>query len=129
MSKELNPYLQLAKDEALTQRWKFIYRETEPKHFNTPGGVYDPSLDQRTRNKGSQFQGPADNFLNQVALKLFQQHNWTIPTIPTFSALEPLKQLHKNGIDCTHYCYDPMRFLVAWEGLYNALVSINDNND
>ncbi len=126
MSKELRPYLELAKDDAVTQRWTFIYRETEPQHFNIPGGVYFPNPN-KTFFQCSRFQGNADNFRNEFALQFFQQHNLSLATIPIFSALEPLTHLHVDG-DCTHYCYNPMRFWVTWEGLYNALKTNHNNS-
>ena len=128
---ELEPYLQLAKDATMGQKWKFIYRETEPQHFNIDGGLYYSRWKENaTFFECSRFQGSADNFRNQVALQLLEQHNLSksIPVIPLFSALEPLTQLHFQGEDCTHYCYDPMRFWITWEGLYNVLVKTGNNN-
>ena len=129
MSQELIPYLELAKDDAVTQRWTFIYRETEPQHFNIPGGLYLAQLKRdKTFFQCSRFQGRADNFRNEFALQFFQQHNLSLATIPIFSALEPLTHLHVDGEDCTHYCYNPMRFWVTWEGLYNVLTTIHNHS-
>ncbi len=129
LSRELEPYLELAKDATIAQRWKFVLRETEPQHFNIDGGLYFSHLKHNPSFfECSQFQGSADNFRNQALMELLENHNLssTIPVIPLFSALEPLTQLHFEGEDCTHYCYDPMRFWVTWEGLYNVLATSHD---
>ncbi len=131
MSETLGPVLELAKDDAVTQRWTFIYRETEPQHFNTPGGVWDVELAKKNQTlfrQCSQFQGRADNFRNEFAVQLFEQHNLSLATIPIFSALESFTKLHYDGEDCTHYIYNPIRLQITWEGLYNVLTTIHNNS-
>lgn len=98
-------------------KWKFLYRETEPQHFNSLGGLY-PGEGVCTPLERSK----ADNWRNEVAQRFLVEHNLTkrVPTISIFQELVPLWQLHHSH-DCTHYCYDPLRLDVTWNGLLKAL--------
>mmetsp|Transcript_50994 Transcript_50994/g.75677 ORF Transcript_50994/g.75677 Transcript_50994/m.75677 type:complete len:429 (+) Transcript_50994:166-1452(+) len=126
ISSALERVLSLAKDDQF-RKWKFIYREHEPQHFNSNDGLYE-RVGLRFILNCSLFHGTTlDNWRNDAVVEILERHNLTakVPVLPMFSSLGPLKQIHYNGVDCTHYCYNPLRFWVTWDGLYNVLKKIN----
>lgn len=98
--------------------WTILFREHEPQHFSTPGGLFIKGQGWRC----SRATVKADNWRNEEVVQILKDHNLTskVPIIPLFDALEPLTSMHVVG-DCTHYCYNPFRFEVTWDGLLNAL--------
>ena len=112
------PMLRGDKSEQFSQ-WKFLYRETEPQHFNGPGGLYhSDSFGQ----KGTCYANETDNWRNEEVQDFMSLHNLThdIPTIEIFRPLSTLHQLH-HPPDCTHYCYDPLRLDVTWDSMLRVL--------
>ena len=100
------------------RQWNFLFRETEPQHFEAPGGLFispNPNPQSCSGRK-------VDNWRNEEAHMFLSAHNLTqqIPTIAIFDALAPLTQLHRPP-DCTHYCYSPSRLDITWDGLMEAL--------
>jgi hypothetical protein len=97
------------------RNWTFLWKETEPQHFNNKGGEYEKN--------GKQTCGPGhvNNWRNKVARKVLAPYD--IPIVPIFDALEPLWEFHHDG-DCTHYCYSPWRFDLTWDGMVKALQSL-----
>mmetsp|Transcript_13802 Transcript_13802/g.18016 ORF Transcript_13802/g.18016 Transcript_13802/m.18016 type:complete len:449 (+) Transcript_13802:151-1497(+) len=101
------------------KRWRFLFREHEPQHFESKGGTYNRGEEQKC---GPIVKGKADNRRNEFAATFLSEHNLTrkVPIIPLFDALLPLWQIH-HPPDCTHYCYSPWRFDVTWDGILSAL--------
>lgn len=99
--------------------WRFLFREHEPQHFNTAGGVYEEG---KKDDECSAIKGKPDNWRNEEVVNILKRHNLTkkVRIIHLFDALVPLWQLH-HPADCTHYCYNPFRFDLTWDGMLNAL--------
>jgi hypothetical protein len=97
--------------------WTFLWKETEPQHFNNIGGEW--------KKEGEKVCGPVhvNNWRNEVARDVLAPYD--IPIVPIFDALEPLWEFHYGGEDCTHYCYSPWRFDLTWNGMVKALQSLN----
>ncbi len=103
--------------------WVFLYREHEPQHFSTPGGLYDNSTEFGTwRKRCTRALVKPDNWRNEEVRQIFHHFDvfHRVPIIPIFHALEPLSWMHSPP-DCTHYCYSPNRFEVTWDGIIHAL--------
>ena len=102
------------------KQWRFLSRETEPQHFDTIDGSYKPG-EHRSQNCVP-ISGKVNNWRNQQVASILLNNGVSkeIQTIPLFDTLVPLWQLHHQG-DCTHYCYNPFRFDVTWNGMLKAL--------
>jgi len=109
--------------------WRVLFRETEPQHFNTPGGAFDMAIFQKGHTVcGPMISSESDTrWRNQEAADYLQSQNLTsrVKTITIYDQLVPLHQLH-HFKDCTHYCYDPYRFDVTWDGMLQALTSYDE---
>lgn len=137
MNKNLLPMVNL-----FASRWRILLRETEPQHFITSGGAYPAGEEGRAAMKARMkelktevsFCVPTEgestsSWRNQEAADFLHNYNLTslVKTIPIHSQLIPLWQLHFS-YDCTHYCYDPYRFDVTWDGMLKALSSYEDGD-
>ena len=102
------------------KQWRFLFRETEPQHFDTTDGTYQPGKHRSQTCVSTS--GNGDNWRNERIASILSNHGLTnkIQTIPLFEALLPLWQLHRKP-DCTHYCYSPFRFDITWTGMLQAL--------
>ena len=102
-------------------KWRFLFRETEPQHFKTDDGNFDGGH-VCAPAKSSENKVESSNWRNKEAERFLSTRNLTgrIKTVRLHDALVPLWQLH-HPMDCTHYCYDPYRFDVTWDGLLNAI--------
>ena len=98
----------------------FLFREHEPQHFPTSGGLYERQA--YGQSCSMPLSGKYDNWRNEEALDVFKEHNMTkdIPIVPIYDALKPLWFMHASP-DCTHYCYSPFRFDLTWDGMLKAL--------
>ena len=112
----------------LLANWRFLFRETEPQHFNTADGNYEHSRRNTTNLPCSPIdpatiESGANNWRNREVRRFLTDHGLedTIGTVRLYDRLVPLFQLHHPG-DCTHYCYDPYRLDVTWDGLLEALL-------
>lgn len=106
-------------------KWKFIFRETEPQHFRTVDGTYKGKAESNYPCSPIDSEKvESNNWRNREVEWFLSEHNLTdkIKTIRLYDTLVPLWQLH-HPEDCTHYCYDPYRFDVTWDGLLKALLS------
>lgn len=102
------------------QRWRFLYKETEPQHWPTIDGQYISGAHQSLQ-KCAPTKSP-DDWRNKEAQSFLKKNNLTerIPTIKVHDTLLPLWQLHAKG-DCTHYCYSPSRLDVTWDAMLKTL--------
>jgi len=108
----------------LYNQWKFLYREMEPQHFPGQGGLYPVDKRKQVKKSSSAFcyAEEVDNWRNEEVQQFMSLHNLSqeIPTIEIFRSLSTLYQLHYSR-DCTHYCYNPLRLDVTWDGILKAL--------
>lgn len=118
---QLSPLLSDAADDAY-QHWRFMFRETEPQHFATQGGLFLQGKMQPHHHICSDFRGRINTWRNIKVIKMIEDRGLTekVNILPISSALESLTNLH-YGTDCTHYCYDPHRLDVTWDALLTAL--------
>ena len=123
----LSPLLHSAADEK-HGHWRFMFRESEPQHFATPGGLYHKDHAVPEDHTCANFRGRIDNWRNIKVVKMIEDWDLKerIPVLPISSALEPLISLHYDGPsiptgDCTHYVYDPHRLDVTWDALLTVL--------
>ena len=95
----------------------FTWREHEPQHFDTAGGVYKDGVGGQCKDLDCY-----DNFRNVEVGEYFERTGLLekIPIVRIFDALIPLHEFHYAG-DCTHYCYSPWRFDVTWHGIAYSL--------
>jgi hypothetical protein len=123
LSSSILPMLRGGKS-TLYNQWKFFYREMEPQHFPGPGGLYPVDKHKQVKKSSSAFcyAEEVDNWRNEEVQQFMSLHNLTqeIPTIEIFRSLSTLYQLHYSR-DCTHYCYNPLRLDVTWDGILKAL--------
>ena len=111
------------------QNWTFLYNEHDPQHFNLPGGGYDPKLFENPESDKKctaiKDDDKADNWRNEEVVKILDYYNLTerVKIIPQFDDLVPLWQLH-FGFDCTHYCYNPLRYDLTWDRLLKTLKQV-----
>lgn len=117
----LAPLLRDAADDAY-QHWRFMFRETEPQHFATQGGLFLQGEMKPHHRNCSDFRGRINTWRNIKVVKMIEDLGLTekVTILPISSALESLTKLH-HGADCTHYCYDPHRLDVTWDALLTAL--------
>ncbi len=111
------------KNAAISKKWTFMYRETEPQHFDVSDGNYNPS--HHKSNKCTPIEEDKVNNWRNEEVESFLRNNGLkqqIQTINLYNDLLPLTQLHHDG-DCTHYCYNPFRLDVTWNGMFQALSS------
>ena len=123
----LSPLLQSAADQKYPH-WRFMFRESEPQHFATPGGLYHKDHAVPEDHTCANFRGRIDNWRNIKVVKMIEDWDMKeqIPVLPISSALEPLISLHYDGPslplgDCTHYVYNPHRLGVTWDALLTVL--------
>jgi len=130
LAENLLPFVRGSHINNIYPHWKFLYRESEPQHFDTPGGNFVKGL---RRGQCVPTRGTGNNWRNEEAAGLLTEYNLTkrVPIVRIWHALEPLWQLHDNqyskNADCTHYCYSPWRFDVTWDGMMKALRGMQDN--
>jgi hypothetical protein len=127
-------FLSLA-SKSIYNHWTFLFREHEPQHFNTKGGLFEVGQMNKHKFQCVNTNGQASNWRNEETARIISKYNKNHPTkkvytIPLFDALEPLWQNHNSQLDdCTHYCYNPFRFDVTWDGMLEALKAHdNDKN-
>ena len=123
----LDSLLKSAADDTY-RHWRFMFRENEPQHFATPGGLYQMGHATPEDHTCANFRGRIDTWRNTKVAKMIEDWDMKeqIPVLPISSALEPLISLHYNGPsieigDCTHYVYDPHRLDVTWDALLTVL--------
>jgi len=105
----------------LSKKWTFMYRETEPQHFDTSGGNFNPGHHKSNECIPIE-EGKVNNWRNEKVESFLHNNGLKqqIQTIKLHNDLLPLAQLHHGG-DCTHYCYNPFRLDVTWNGMFQAL--------
>jgi len=97
------------------QNWTVTWRETEPRHFLNPGAFYETGYN---RSCGAVV---ANNYRNEVAAAWLRDHAPWVFIIRISAAMESAWQMHFGEPDCTHCCYTPWRFRLAWDGMLQGL--------
>jgi hypothetical protein len=135
LQKKLDEFFLPYVSKSIYNHWTFLFREHEPQHFNTKGGLFESGQMNAHKAQCVDTNGKAKNWRNEETARIISKHNKNHPTkkvytIPLFDALEPLWQNHNSQLrDCTHYCYNPFRFDVTWDGMLEALKAHdNDKN-
>jgi len=112
--------------------WRFLFRESEPQHFNTVGGGFEKALMEDFKLGKKKLCGPTEgkdstSWRNKEAMEFLLSQGLAsrIKIVPIHSQLVPLWQIHHEK-DCTHYCYNPYKFDVTWDGMLKALSSFEE---
>jgi len=102
-------------------RYAFMWREHEPQHFSSEGGVYDGGLTKCQPPSGDVY----NNYRNEMIVEYLRDNGLihTIPILKTYDALKPLHMFHFEK-DCTHYCYSPWRYDLTWHGISLGLLKV-----
>jgi hypothetical protein len=118
-------FVQWMKTEMAFYDWDIVWRETEPQHFNTTGGIYVPTGVSRV-GTACVNQAVLDNFRNEEAsAAIVQNVGYPIPVISLFDMLSSRAGFHSDTSgDCTHYVYTPWRFGLTWTGLLWSLTEL-----
>lgn len=101
-------------------RWKMMYRETEPQHFRTPSldGTFSPDVAMECApiaQPATWRNDEAKQFLKDQGL-----FNTVVAWVPIADALSDMWSFH-HPRDCTHYCYSPWRLHLTWDGMVHGL--------
>jgi hypothetical protein len=113
MDKYLDPFLKLMETH---KKWSVLWRETEPQHFHTVDGLFQPGRHRSGQPCNSHMSAiggnneTLSNFRNNHAAAWLSSQNLTtrVPVVPIFHALQPKWDFHSDHSgDCTHYCYTP----------------------
>jgi hypothetical protein len=124
MHKVFQRHLRFLAQTKYDRRWRIVWRETEPQHFDTPGGVY-PTRGRMSLDCVKTPTALLDNFRNDEAdavLNTTLRYTFRIPVVRLWKALAPRADWHVPGVgDCTHYAYTPWRFYITWDGMYRSL--------
>ena len=113
--------LHIVNDQRFPQnRWKFMYRETEPQHFRTPSldGTFSPDVPIECApidHPATWRNDEAKQFLKDQGL-----FNTLVAWVPIADALSDMWSFH-HPHDCTHYCYSPWRLHLTWDGMVHGL--------
>jgi len=118
MTKVLTKLVKLTQNEKL-QNVQFMFREHEPQHFGTESGLFQGGDEAALECKAIE---TIDDWRNEAAATFLQKHGLTkrVKTVSIFKELVSLHQIHYFG-DCTHYCYNPLRFEVTWKAILDAM--------
>jgi len=124
MTEILDKLVTLTKLEKL-RKVQIMFREHEPQHFGTETGVYKGKSSQQCRAIEK-----VDDWRNEVAEAFLELNGLKerVKTVSIFKSLLLLYQIHHIG-DCTHYCYNPLRFEVTWKGILNAMEEFETLNE
>jgi len=113
-----NSLLRFVKDPRFSQ-WKMMWRETEPQHFNSPDGQYQPDAPLECAAVSR-----PDPWRNHEAKQFLARHGLEkrVAWVPIFDRLAiPFVHTFHYPTDCTHYCYAPWRLHLTWDGMVHGL--------
>ena len=127
-------------NNAKSNGWEVLYRETERQHFTSTNGYYKwphtgekgcrPLVGDNDDNRTKYGDDYRNIEARQFLFDLQIQHNIVIPIIPIADATRSLHYMHAcigdtNKSDCTHYAFTPWRFYHTWDGLLKGLLTLN----